>query len=79
MGQTHLGSLDDSVGHLKCDRTRKRDRIQEAKLNGWLGEVAGLDASIQAAVRKLDSLDRMRDRQRGGPVNLGIPVIADPR
>ncbi len=56
-----------------------RDRIQEAKLNGWLGEVAGLDASLQAAARKLASLDRMRDRQPGGPVNLGIPVIADSR
>lgn len=51
-----------------------RDRIQEAKLNGWLGEVAGL----QAAARKLASLDRMRARQPGGPVNLGIPVITDP-
>jgi hypothetical protein len=54
-----------------------RDRIQEAKLNGWLGEVAGLDASLQAAARKLASLDRMRARQPGGPVNLGIPVITD--
>jgi hypothetical protein len=56
-----------------------RDRISEAKFNGWLGEVAGLDASLQAAARKLASLDRMRDRQPVGPVNLGIPVITDPR
>jgi hypothetical protein len=56
-----------------------RDRIQEATANGWLGEVAGLDASLQAAARKLVSLDRTRDRQPGGPVNLGIPVIIDPR
>jgi hypothetical protein len=54
------------------------DRIAEAKTNGWLGEVAGLDASLQAAARKLVSLDRMRDRQPAGPVNLGIPVIIDP-
>jgi uncharacterized protein GlcG (DUF336 family) len=26
-----------------------KERIQEAKLNGWLGEVAGLDASLRAA------------------------------
>ncbi|MGH3608458.1 MAG: tyrosine-type recombinase/integrase, partial [Pseudonocardiaceae bacterium] len=56
-----------------------RDRIEEAKLNGWLGEVAGLNASLQAAARKLASLDRMQDRQPSGPVNLGIPVITDPQ
>jgi hypothetical protein len=51
-----------------------RDRIQEAKLNGWLGEVAGLETSLNEAVRKLVSLDRTKDRA-SGPVNLGIPVI----
>jgi hypothetical protein len=56
-----------------------RDRIQEAKLNGWLGEIQSLNVSLDAASRKLVSLDRMRDRQLGGPVNLGIPVITDPR
>lgn len=54
-----------------------RDRIQEAKLNGWLGEVAGLDASLNEASRKLVSLDRARERQPTGPVNLGIPVITE--
>lgn len=54
-----------------------RDRIQEARLNGWLGEVAGLDASLNEASRKLVSLDRARERQPAGPVNLGIPVIAE--
>jgi integrase len=52
-----------------------KDRIQEAKLNGWLGDVVGLDASLNEAVRKLVSLDRARERQPAGPVNLGIPVI----
>lgn len=56
-----------------------RDRIQEAKLNGWLGEIAGLNVSLEAASRKLVSLDRMRDRRPNGPVNLGIPVITDSR
>ncbi|MFL6124812.1 hypothetical protein [Actinophytocola sp.] len=57
-----------------------RDRITEAKLNGWLGEVAGLDASLQAAARKLVSLDRMRNRLPLGTIDLGItPVITDPR
>ncbi len=53
-----------------------KDRIQEAELNGWLGEVEGLQASLNAATSKLVSLDRMRNRRPGGPVNLGIPIIA---
>ena len=34
------------------------DRIKEAELNDWLGEVAGLRTSRDAAVKKLTSLDR---------------------
>jgi hypothetical protein len=56
-----------------------RDRIQEAKLNGWLGEMEGLNASLEAASRKLVSMDRMikraPDDSRANPVNLGIPII----
>ncbi|MGW3473411.1 hypothetical protein ACWDKQ_34285 [Saccharopolyspora sp. NPDC000995] len=54
-----------------------KERIAEAKANGWLGEVQGLQVSLDAAARKLVSLDRMRDRQPTGPVNLGMPVITD--
>jgi hypothetical protein len=43
-----------------------------------LGEVAGLDASVKEAARKLVSLDRLHDRQTMGQVNLGIPVIGNP-
>jgi hypothetical protein len=57
--------------------TNLRGRIAEAKVNGWLGEVAGLNGSLQAAATKLVSLDRMRDRQPVGPVNLGIPIITE--
>jgi hypothetical protein len=52
------------------------DRIQESKLQGWRGEAQGLEASREAAARKLVSLDRML--QRGKPstsVDLGIPLI----
>jgi hypothetical protein len=52
-----------------------RDRIQEAQLNGWLGEVAGLQASLNEAARKLTSLDRARGQ--AGTVDLGVPVIID--
>jgi hypothetical protein len=55
-----------------------RDRIEEARLNGWLGEVQGLHSSLEKAVQKLVSLDRTCERQRFGPVELGVPVIIDP-
>ncbi|MGI8305874.1 tyrosine-type recombinase/integrase [Saccharopolyspora hattusasensis] len=64
--------LVEIIGNLK-------DRIQEAKLNGWLGEVQGLEVSLNEATKKLVRLDRMRDRQPTGPVNLGIPIIRDPQ
>jgi hypothetical protein len=37
-----------------------------------------LKVSLEAASRKLVSLDRAQDRQPNGPTNLGIPVITDP-
>lgn len=52
------------------------DRIEEARANGWLGEVQGLQVSLDAARVKLDSLDRLvRKRAGTGPVEIGIPVI----
>jgi site-specific recombinase XerD len=56
-----------------------KDRIQEARSNGWLGEAQGLQSSLKAATTKLVSLDRIHKRQPTGPVNLGIPVITDSR
>ena len=53
-----------------------KDRIQEAKLNGWRGEVTGLEISLREAAQKLVSLDRMRDRQPAGPINLTVYVSA---
>lgn len=53
-------------------------RIEEARLNGWLGEVQGLQVSLDAAANKLANLDRMRKHRPTDPVSLGIPVIADP-
>lgn len=47
-------------------------------MNGWLGEVAGLEASLKAAAQKLVSLDRTRERKSDRTVSLGIPVITDP-
>ena len=51
------------------------ERVQEARMNGWLGEVQGLQTSLQAATSKLVNLDRARTASRGNPTDLGIPII----
>lgn len=57
------------------------DRITEARMNNWLGEVEGLKVSLDAAKRKLASLDRSIERSRrahsAGPTDLGIPVVSE--
>jgi site-specific recombinase XerD len=53
------------------------DRIAEARMNGWLGEVQGLQISLTKAKEKLTNLDRSQERTRSrtGPVQLGMPII----
>jgi hypothetical protein len=51
------------------------ERIDEARVNGWLGEIQGLKISLTKAREKLTSLDRSQARLRAaGPVSLGVPV-----
>ncbi len=50
------------------------DRIDEARANGWLGEVQGLQISLDAARAKLLSLDRT-SRAGASITQLGIPMI----
>ena len=53
------------------------DRITEARLNGWLGEVQGLQTSRDAAAKKLVTLDRNITQIRHGatePTTLGMPL-----
>jgi hypothetical protein len=52
-----------------------RERIQEAQTHGWLGEVQGLQVSLDAAEAKLGDLDHRAARV--GPIGLGIPTISD--
>ncbi len=55
-----------------------RDRIDEARSNGWTGEVEGLRTSLNAAAAKLASLDRIVTRPRDATnqvTALGIPEI----
>lgn len=48
------------------------DRISEARINGWLGEVQGLHVSLDAAKRKLVALERAASNHPG-TTNLGMP------
>ncbi|WP_245717358.1 tyrosine-type recombinase/integrase [Nocardia jejuensis] len=54
-----------------------RDRIAEAKANGWTGEAEGLRVSLHAAAAKLVSLDKMNERTANAPsrTNLGLPAF----
>ncbi|MGW5564471.1 tyrosine-type recombinase/integrase [Streptomyces tendae] len=55
-----------------------RERIREARGNGWLGEVEGLQVSLDAATAKLHSLKRAPADGRPQLVDLGMPVFTDP-
>jgi hypothetical protein len=47
------------------------DRLQEAKEQGWLGEVAAIEASLAAAEQKLTAMRDMSARHT--TVHLGMP------
>jgi hypothetical protein len=51
------------------------ERIEEARGNGWLGEIDGLKTGRAAATRKLTDLDRTTRRTSQMPVDLGIPTV----
>ncbi|MEU8893406.1 hypothetical protein [Streptomyces sp. NPDC048442] len=52
-----------------------RDRIREARGNGWLGEVEGLQVGLDAATAKLNSLKNTPADGRPQLVDLGMPVF----
>ncbi|WP_431929857.1 recombinase [Nonomuraea jabiensis] len=52
------------------------DRIAEARVNGWLGEVEGLQVSLEAAKAKLGQLTRTT-AAGNGVAHLGMPIIRD--
>ncbi|MGP4030028.1 tyrosine-type recombinase/integrase [Actinomadura sp. 3N407] len=55
-----------------------RERVREARGNGWLGEVEGLQVSLDAANAKVHSLKRAPADGRPQLVDLGMPVFTDP-
>ena len=55
------------------------DRIAEARINGWLGEVEGLQVSHAAARAKLAALDRTARNTTPGTAELGMPAFPPTR
>ncbi|AYE99632.1 site-specific integrase (plasmid) [Mycobacterium paragordonae] len=54
-------------------RNNLQDRIAEAKLHGWLGEVEGLQVSLAGANDKLTQIDHRLNS--AGLVDLGTPLL----
>lgn len=50
------------------------ERIAQARLNGWLGEVEGLTVSLDAAAVKLANLDKLRTGKHA-VTGLGVPAM----
>ena len=50
-------------------------RIAEARREGWLGEIAGLEATLEAAKQKLRAMQQIAARH--GVTNLGMPAFRD--
>ena len=51
-----------------------RERITEARTNGWLGEVQGLEVSLAGADDKLTQID-VALRRQATTVQLGMPAF----
>ena len=54
------------------------DRIAEARINGWLGEVEGLQVSLNAARAKLAALDRTARNTHPAPPTSACPPSPRP-
>jgi hypothetical protein len=52
-------------------RANLLDRLQEAKEQGWLGEIAAIEASLAAAKQKLAAMHDVTERH--STVHLGMP------
>jgi integrase len=52
-------------------RDNLADRISEAEREGWLGEIAGLQATLGAAEQKLQTMEQIADRH--AVTHLGMP------
>jgi hypothetical protein len=74
--RAHDGEAVDAPA--SCHAANLTDRMKGAELNGWLGEVAGLRTSRDAAAKKLTSLDRsttLAHRTASSQTDLGFPTL----
>lgn len=62
----------DQMPRLEGIRANLLDRLQEAKEQGWFGEVAAIQTTLAAAEQKLAT---MRETARGAAVHLGMPDL----
>ncbi len=56
-------------------RDNLQARIAEARREGWLGEIAGLEATLEAAKQKLRAMQQLAARH--GATCLGMPAFRD--
>ena len=56
-------------------RDNLQARITEARREGWLGEIAGLEATLAAADQKLQTIRQIAGRH--GVTHLGMPDFRD--
>jgi hypothetical protein len=54
-------------------RANLGDRLQEAKDQGWLGEVAAIETTLAAAAQKLAAMRGLTARRAS--IYLGMPAI----
>lgn len=55
-------------------RDNLKDRIAEAKREGWLGKVEGLSTSLAAAEDKIAQIEAQQEKKQS-PVFLGLPTL----
>jgi hypothetical protein len=51
------------------------DRLQEAKEQGWLGEVAAIETTLAAAAQKLEAMRDPTTRSASTSTHLGMPDV----
>ena len=51
------------------------DRLQEAKEQGWLGEVAAIEATLGAAAQELQAMRDLTARPAGTSIHIGMPDV----
>jgi hypothetical protein len=61
------------IPRLEEIHTNLGDRLQEAKEQGWLGEVAAIETTLAAAAQKLKAIRRLTARSI--TVHLGMPDV----